>query len=88
MGFANVFIRCNLFDMHVKGGNKKIWHEMITHYYKMSMRFISPRSLDQWIHSKSSEITWRAKTHFVVVIFVCDSKNYVIMNKYNIISTF
>ncbi len=47
MGFANVFIRCNLFDMHVKGGNKKIWHEMITHYYKMSMRFISPRSLDQ-----------------------------------------
>jgi hypothetical protein len=50
MGLANVFIGCNLFDMYVKGGSKKIWHEMIT--------------------------------------FVCDSKNYVIMNKYNIVSIF
>jgi hypothetical protein len=23
MGFANVFIECSLFDMYVKGGNKK-----------------------------------------------------------------
>jgi hypothetical protein len=30
MGFANIFIGCSLFDMYVKGGNKKIWHEMIT----------------------------------------------------------
>jgi hypothetical protein len=30
MGFANVFIGCTLFDMYVKGGNKKKWHEMIT----------------------------------------------------------
>jgi hypothetical protein len=30
MGFANIFIGCSLFDMYVKEGNKKIWHEMIT----------------------------------------------------------
>ncbi len=48
MGLANVFIGCSLFDMYVKGGNKKIWHEMIT--------------------------------------FICDSKSYVILNKYNIVS--
>jgi hypothetical protein len=41
MGFANVFIGCSLFDMYVKGGNKKIWHETIIvvcgskHYAKM-----------------------------------------------------
>jgi hypothetical protein len=29
MGFAKVFIRCNLFDIYVKHGSKKIWHEMI-----------------------------------------------------------
>jgi hypothetical protein len=29
MGFSKVFIECNLFDMYVKRGNKKIWHEMI-----------------------------------------------------------
>jgi hypothetical protein len=48
MGFAKVFIGCNLFDMYVKCGNKKIWHEMIS--------------------------------------FVCDSKSYIKMNKYNIVS--
>jgi len=37
------------------------------HYYKMWMQFISPYSLDQWIHSKSSEITWHTITPFVVV---------------------
>jgi hypothetical protein len=30
MVFANVFIGCSLFNMYVKGDNKKIWHEMIT----------------------------------------------------------
>jgi hypothetical protein len=30
MGFIDVFIGCSLFDMYVKCGNKKIWHEMIT----------------------------------------------------------
>ncbi len=50
MGFAKVFIGCSLFDMYVKHGNKKIWHEMIT--------------------------------------FICDSKSYIRMNKYNIISIF
>ncbi len=29
MGFLKVFIGCNLFNMYVKHGNKKIWHEMI-----------------------------------------------------------
>ncbi len=29
MGFAKVFIGCNLFDMYVKHGTKKICHEMI-----------------------------------------------------------
>jgi hypothetical protein len=29
IGFAKVFIRCSLFDMYVKRGSKKIWHEMI-----------------------------------------------------------
>jgi hypothetical protein len=29
MGFAKVFTGCSLFDMHVKHGSKKIWHEMI-----------------------------------------------------------
>jgi hypothetical protein len=48
MGFAKVFIGCSLFDMYVKCGSKKIWHEMIT--------------------------------------FVCDSKIYIKINKYNIIS--
>jgi hypothetical protein len=33
MGFANVFIRCSLFDIYVKGDSKKIWHEMITFVY-------------------------------------------------------
>jgi hypothetical protein len=37
-------------NMYAKGGNKKIWHEM--------------------------------------VIFVCGSKSYIIMNKYNIVSIF
>ncbi len=50
MGFANVFIGCSLFDIYVKDGNKKIWHEMIT--------------------------------------FVCDSKSYARMSKYNIVSIF
>jgi hypothetical protein len=48
MGFAKVFIGCNLVDMYVKRGSKKIWHEMI----------------------------------------VCDSKSYIKMNKYNIVSIF
>jgi hypothetical protein len=48
MGSTNVFIWCSLFDMYVKHGNKKIWHEMI--------------------------------------IFVCDLKSYIKMNKYNIVS--
>jgi hypothetical protein len=48
MGFAKVFIRCNLFDIYVKHGSKKIWHEMI----------------------------------------VFDSKKYIKMNKYNIVSIF
>jgi hypothetical protein len=30
MGSANVFIGCSFFDMYVKRGNKKIWHEIIT----------------------------------------------------------
>jgi hypothetical protein len=50
MGFAKVFIGCNLFDMYVKHGGKKIWHEMIT--------------------------------------FICDSKSYIRMNKFNIVSIF
>jgi hypothetical protein len=50
MGFANAFVGCNLFNMYTKGGNKKIWHDMI--------------------------------------IFVCDSKNSIKMNKYNIVSIF
>jgi hypothetical protein len=29
MGFAKVFIGCSFFDMYVKHGSKKIWHEMI-----------------------------------------------------------
>ncbi len=51
------------------------------HYYKMWVQFISPCSLDQWIHYfftsphslqpmnslKSSEVTWRTRTPFVVV---------------------
>jgi hypothetical protein len=47
MGFAKAFIGCSLFDMYVKRGSKKIWHEMIT--------------------------------------FICDSKFYIRMNKYNIV---
>jgi len=50
MGFAKVFIRCSFFDMYVKHGSKKIWHQMIT--------------------------------------FICDSKSYIKMNKYNIVSIF
>jgi len=30
MGSTNVFNGCSLFDMYVKCGSKKIWHEMIT----------------------------------------------------------
>jgi len=30
MGFANVFIKCNLFDKYVKCGSEKICHEMVT----------------------------------------------------------
>jgi hypothetical protein len=30
MGYVNVFVRCSLFDIYVKGGSKKIWHEMIS----------------------------------------------------------
>jgi len=37
------------------------------HYYKMWVRFINPCSLNQWIHSKSSEITRCIGTPFVVV---------------------
>jgi hypothetical protein len=48
MGCNNVFIGCSLFDMYVKRGNKKIWHEMI----------------------------------------IYDSKSYIKMNKYNIVSIF
>jgi hypothetical protein len=47
MRCTNVFIRCSSFNMYVKHGNKKIWHEMIT--------------------------------------FVCGSKNYITMCKYNIV---
>jgi hypothetical protein len=42
MGSTNVFIQCSLFDVYVKRGSKKIWHEMITFvcdlksYIKMS----------------------------------------------------
>jgi hypothetical protein len=36
------------------------------HYYKMWVQFTSPHSLDLWIHSKSSEITWHTGTSFVV----------------------
>jgi hypothetical protein len=36
------------------------------HYYKMWVQFTSPHSLDLWIHSKSSEITWHTGTPFVV----------------------
>jgi hypothetical protein len=50
MGSTNVFIGCSWFDMYVKHGNKKIWHEMIT--------------------------------------FVCDSKSYIKMNKYNVVFNF
>ncbi len=42
-------------------------HSIFQHYYKMWVQFTSSRSLDQWIHSKSNEITWRTRTHFVVV---------------------
>jgi hypothetical protein len=38
------------------------------HYYKMWVQFTSPCSLNQWIHSKSNEITWHTKTHFVIVV--------------------
>jgi len=31
------------------------------------VQFTSPHSLDQWIHSKSSEITWCTRTPFAVV---------------------
>ncbi len=44
--------------------NIYLWYE---HYYKMWVQFTSPRSLDQWIHSKSSEITWCIGAPFVVV---------------------
>jgi hypothetical protein len=37
------------------------------HYYKMWVQFTSPCSLDQWIQSKSNEITWHTRTSFVVV---------------------
>ncbi len=37
------------------------------HYYKMWVQFISPCSHNNWIHSKSSEITWCIETPFVVV---------------------
>jgi hypothetical protein len=32
MGYINDFVRCSLFDMYVKGGSKKIWHEMIVFF--------------------------------------------------------
>jgi hypothetical protein len=35
MGFAKVFIGCNLFDMYVKDGIKKIWQEIITFVYDL-----------------------------------------------------
>jgi len=47
-GIYQCFIGWSLFDMYVKHGSKKIWHEMI----------------------------------------VCDSKSYIRMNKYNIVSVF
>ncbi len=37
------------------------------HYYKMWVQFTSPRSLDQWIHSKSNETIWLTGTPFIVV---------------------
>jgi hypothetical protein len=39
------------------------------HYNKMWVQFISPRSLDQWIHSKSTKITQRTWTPFVIMIW-------------------
>jgi hypothetical protein len=44
-----------------------IWDELKQYYYKMWVQFISPRSLDQWIHSKYNKITWRMWTPFVVM---------------------
>jgi antibiotic biosynthesis monooxygenase (ABM) superfamily enzyme len=32
------------------------------HYYKMWVQFTSLHSLDEWIHSKSNEITWHIGT--------------------------
>jgi hypothetical protein len=34
MGFNNVFIGCSLFNMYVKHGSKKTWHEMIIYDLK------------------------------------------------------
>ncbi len=34
----------------------------------MWVQFTTPHSLNQWIHSKSNEITWRTRTPFVVVM--------------------
>jgi hypothetical protein len=54
------------------------------HYYKMWVQFINPHSLDQWIHSKSNEITWHTWTPFVVVMasMTCD-KVTCMSNYYN-----
>jgi hypothetical protein len=49
------------------------------HYYKMWVQFTSPHSLNQWIHSKYSEITWCAWTPFVVMRIETRSTMYEIM---------
>jgi hypothetical protein len=51
------------------------------HYYKPWVHFISPRSLDQWVHSKFSEIIWHTWTPFVVMKWHAQYSNfYTFMN--------
>ncbi len=66
---------CNELLLNTNGWNKLIWK----HYYKMWVWFTITCSLDQWIHcfstrpcllqwihSKSSEITWHIKRPYAV----------------------
>jgi hypothetical protein len=82
MGFANVFIGCSWFDMYVKGGNKKIWHEMILFFSKyvrmnkyniISICFRSDFghvSIVMWFSGMIFHKTQIYATHIVVVMEV------------------
>jgi len=85
-GYGCYFKKCyyfNLWIIHVQSLTnlpKSTWKlvfnvvDVFFHYYKMWVQFTSPCLVDQWIHSKSSEIIWHTRTPFDVVFKFGNSK--------------